>query len=463
MKRPLDRLTMNQILDAAKRVFVARISRYGLATDKIALVSKNASWLVGDRLLRLPIGILVGALVARYLGPEQLGLLSYIAAIVFILAPFAGLGLENILVRELVNRPSSYNETIGTSIFLMATSGFLAGAVGVIAVAALRPDESLALTLAAITCISLPFQASLAIRYFFQSRVQNRYPIYAQTSAFLGFSVVRVCLVFLHAPLVAFAIAGLSETLLATALLVVIYRRKGFNLRRLSVKLETAKNLLAGAWPLLSAGVAAALYTRIDHIMLGQMIGDSAVGVYSIATGISVAWYFIPIAVTTSLFPTVVALRVKHPALFGNRMEGYFRFILLVTLAGGAGIWLLSEPLIALLYGQAYVDAASVLTIKAWSGVFAMLGVASSQWLLANDLQRFGFYRTLIGLITNVVLNSALIPTFGVNGAATATLLSAAVAVFSVGIFPSCRPVFWILVRSITLGWLWKSNTTSSS
>ena len=111
----------------------------------------------------------------------------------------------------------------------------------------------------------------------------------------------------------------------------------------------------------------------------------------------------------------------------------------------------LAPWIIKILYGNAYSPAASVLSIYIWAGVFVFLGVASSQYLMAENYTRISFYRTFIGAIVNVILNIILIPKYTINGAAIATVVSYFVATFFIGLIPKTKKQAILMIKSLIL------------
>ena len=89
----------------------------------------NTSWLMAEKIFRSAVLLVVGVYVVRYLGPERFGLLSYAMSFVSLFLPVAMLGLDGIVVRELVKDESRKNELLGTAFFLKLTGGFLVLAV----------------------------------------------------------------------------------------------------------------------------------------------------------------------------------------------------------------------------------------------------------------------------------------------------------------------------------------------
>jgi O-antigen/teichoic acid export membrane protein len=97
-----------------------------------------------------------------------------------------------------------------------------------------------------------------------------------------------------------------------------------------------------------------------------------------------------------------------------------------IATAVGVSWW--SHEIIGLFFGRQYEGAGPVLALHTWTSVFVFLGFASSNWFVAEGLQKYSFYRTAAGAVINVGMNYILIPIYGILGAAAATLFSQFVA-----------------------------------
>jgi len=127
-----------------------------------------------------------------------------------------------------------------------------------------------------------------------------------------------------------------------------------------------------------------------------------------------------------------------------------FSVLFWIAVAVSLIISLTSKPLIYFLYGDKYNLTSSVLIIHIWASVFVFLGVASSKWFIIENLQKFTLYRVFTGLLVNIILNLSLIPMFGVNGAAMATLISQAIASVLFNSFSNkTRTLFILQIKSI--------------
>jgi O-antigen/teichoic acid export membrane protein len=425
----------------------------------LLLAINNTGWLFGDKVLRLGLGLLVGVWVARYLGPEQFGLLNYAVAVVALFGAVASVGLNGIVVRDLVNQPEAANSTLGSSFTLQFVGGLVAFALAVLAIQLLRPDEPLAKQIVALLGFTLIFKASDVVRYWFESQVQSRYVVWVDNGVFLVLVLIKIALVLGNAPLMAFVWVIFAEALLVAIGLLVVYARRGGRLASWRTSAGRIKRLLADSWPLVLSGLAVMIYMRIDQIMLGQMLGDEAVGVYTAATRISEVWYFVPTAIISSVLPALIAARKADSALFLARMQKLYDFMFLLAIAVAIPMSFLSDPVMTLLFGDAYAGAGGILSIHIWSGVFVFLGLASSQWLILEGRQKAILQRTLLGAIINVFANMLLIPAYGAVGAAYATVLSYFIAVFSVGLRAETRLAYVMMGRSMFLVSFFKAKS----
>lgn len=391
----------------------------------------NIGWLFFDKVLRMGVGLFVGVWTARYLGTEQFGLLNFALAFTGLFGAIATLGLQGIVVRDIVRDPEGAKVTLGTAAILQFIGGLVAYLLILVAIAYLRPDDALARTIVAILGSVMLLKASEIAVYWFESQVQSKYTVWVQNSAFLLFAVIKILLILREAPLIAFVWAMLAEAaVVALVLLVVLGMRGPGGLISLGVNVSRAKSLLRDSWPLILSSIAIIIYMKIDQVMLGQMIGDEAVGIYSAAVRISEVWYFIPMAIVASVFPAILEAKKLGEEKYYARLQQLYDLMVVISLTVALPMTFLSTPLIKLVFGESYVEAGTVLAIHMWASIFVFLSVASGKWFIAENRQILALQRNVLGAISNVVLNLALIPLYGPMGAAIATVVSYAIAAF---------------------------------
>lgn len=392
----------------------------------------NTGWLFGDKILRMGVGLFVGVWVARFLGPEKFGLFNYATAFVALFGAVASLGLQGIVVRDLVKEPENAEEVIGTAFTLQLLGGLLALMVAVSATVWLRPDDTLMRTMVAILGSALVLKATDVAKFWFEARVQSKHTVIVENTAFLMMAVGKIGLILAEAPLLAFVWITLCEATLVAAGMLWTYHRNVGTFTRWRPQLVLARQLLKESWPLILSGLAVMIYMRIDQIMLGEMLGDNAVGIYSAAVRISEIWYFVPMAIVASVFPAIIEAKKYNEDMYLRRLQKLYDLLAILAVVVAIVMTFSSDWVVVLLFGKTYAAAGEILAVHIWAGIFVFLGVASGKWLVLEGLQKNVFYRTLIGAFVNIGLNITLIPAFGILGAAVATVVSYFFAVFSV-------------------------------
>lgn len=421
--------------------------------DRIVLqnVLANTGWLIGDRTLRYGLGFFVGAWMARYLGPEQFGVLNYVLAIVAILCPLIGNGLDNILIRELVQLPGQKYEILGTAFFMRLIGGFLVFIFSSIVAAALRPGDQQSLILVALLASSSLLLATDVIELWFQSQMLSKYAIFAKGLAFLIILLVKAVLILYAAPLYSFIVAGCAEALLGAIGLVIYFQQTNGHIRQFRASMTMFRSLIRKGWPLILVGLAAIICLRIDQIFIAQMLGDTEVGIYSAAAKFTEFAYAVPALISISVLPILVESRTKSDSLYEQRLQRFYDLMTLGSIAGSLLLAVSSKIVIALFFGAAFDGAALILAVQIWSSVFVFLAVASNQHFIIENRAEICLYRTLIGAAANIVLNLVLIPLYGIMGAAIASVVSNMVIAFSIIFIKSSAPTTAMLLRSFEL------------
>jgi PST family polysaccharide transporter len=412
----------------------------------------NISWLGLEQMLRLGGSFLFYVILARYLGPEEYGTFNYSMALVAIFAPIAAMGIEGVIVKSFIESPGARSELVAAGLLIRFCGGQVAYLLTVLSVLLLRPGDALARELVIVLGFIHLLRAADVVKCWFESEVDSRAVVLIQSAVFLSFLVLKLCMVSLGLPLLAFVYAMLGEFFFCALGLLLLYQVKVDSLWSLRLKLGRILQLLRQSWPLLLSGLAIILYMRMDKIMLGQILGDRAVGIYSAGSSLSEVWSFVPMIIAASVFPSIFKLRSDR-VLYKRRFQQLFDLSLVLSVPVAVLMGLSSALLIQLLYGESYAGASLVLSIHIWGYVFIFLGVIGGRWYIAENLEKIIFYRTLAGALLNLVLNLLLIPNYGPAGAAFATLLSQAFASFLFNALSSrTRELFRMQCSALTLG-----------
>lgn len=419
--------------------------------NKLRLYLFNASWMMAERLLHIGVGFLTAILLARYLGPEQFGILSYAISMTAIFASAGHMGLAGLVVREVVQQPDKIPETLGTT-FVLKLTGMTIGFTLILIYSLLFEEiGGTEFWMLLIVSTAIFFQTFDVVEYWFQSQVQAKYPAIAKSTAILLSAGLKLLLALGGAGVVAFAFAHTAQFVLAAVILAMLYKgTTTVSLMTWKASFAKAKELLSQGWIIYLGSIFAVIYMKIDQVMLKWMVGAEEVGVYAVAAQLSEAWYFLPTAIVASFFPKLIKLHAADAARFNLRFQQLLDVLFILAIAVAVLVSLIAGPLIALLFGTEYQSSASILTIHIWGGVFIFMRAAFSRWILIEGALVFSLITQSLGALANVGLNLVLIPRYGGEGAAMATLISYAIASYAaLLVHKKTRPVFYMMTKSM--------------
>jgi len=412
----------------------------------------NTSWMFGEHFLRILAGVLVGIYVARYLGPEQFGVYSYAIAFVALFGAVARVGLDGIVVRDLLNHPEKRDLYLGTAFWLKLIGALLALITVAIVVQFTSNDATTNLYIFIIAG-GMIFQAFDVVDFHFQSRILYKYVAISKLVQVALSAALKLYFIFTQADLFWFVLVSLIDQITLALSLAFAYWRQKIGSFFGNFSVATAKTMLSNSWPLIVTAIAITIYTRIDQIMIKEMLGEREVGIYSAAVRLSEAWYFVPVIITTSLFPAILNARKIGQELYNKRLQRLYTVLVYFAVGVALPVTFTAESIVVTVYGTIYEDAGAVLSIYIWAGLFVGLGTVNGQWFLAENLQNLATRNALIGAAANVALNYILIPIYGVKGAALGTFISYGVAAYlSLFINIKTRDRFFAISRSFFPG-----------
>jgi len=416
--------------------------------DKLALsptyvkMMGNISWIIGDKLMRIFAGLYVTAWIARYLGPGDFGIYNYALAFVAFFTILSTLGIDQILLREIVHHEGERDEILGTTFFMRIIGSTLCVSLATLVIFLLKPGQSSTIVLVFLFSFSTLFQSFDVIEVFFKSQVLIRFSIVAKGIPFIIMNVVKIWLVLHGASLAAFGVAYAVEMFLCAIGMVVAYKRYRFAIFNWKPGIERAKHLFRENLPLLFSSLAVMFYMKIDQILLGEMIDTRAVGIYTAATKVTEISYLLPVAIITTVAPSLTKLFQQDKVKYKVRTQKFFNLMTLISMVVIVPVMLLAPFIIHLLYGQKYEQSSFILSIHIWTFFFVSWGVVKELILVTEGNQRISLYTTICAMVVNITLNFILIPRYHEVGAAIAAITAQFVSVnLSLGLFKSSRRI----------------------
>lgn len=383
-------------------------------------VFKNAAWIIACKIVQALISLVIGTISARYLGPSNYGLISYATSLIAFVLPLAQLGLRSIFVEQIISHPEREGKTVGTSL-VMSMASSLCCIVGCVAfVALVNAGEKDTLTVCALYSITLFFQMSEMIEYWYQARLFSKYTSLVSLGAYTIVAAYKIFLLVTQKSIYWFALTNALDYLLITVALLILYRRLGG--QRLCFSFALARELFSTSKYYIVSSMMVTIFSQTDKLMIKMMVGNAENGYYSTAVVCASMSSFVFSAVIDSMRPMILESRSRSEEQFCRNMSRLYSVVIYMGLAQSAVLTLLARPIIMILYGAEYAASIPILRTVTWYTAFSYMGTVRNIWILAEGKQRQLWKINLTGAVLNVVGNLVLIPMFGAVGAAIASV-----------------------------------------
>lgn len=423
----------------------------GLTQTKKKVLA-NVFWALLGKVVTLFSSLIVGILVARSLGPDQFGIMNYVISVVSLFSILASFGMYDIVIRELARADVPQNIILGTAFGLrMILSLFTI--LGVIVYSLLCEEQKEMGYMMIIYSIYLLFACFDVIRCYFTSIIQNKRIVISEVSKSLLGAIIKLLLIFFHAPLPYF-IGALTLDFVFLACGYFVNYQKVADCKQWKFKPDFAVFLIKCSFPLLIAGATATIYQRIDQVLIAKLINNASVGYFSTALSFVGIAIFIPIIMIQTLSPLLVEYRKNNPKRYAIESQRVMNVIVWVTILICGTVSLLSYPIIRYSYGMEYIAAVPVMQILVFKAVGIALTMVGDQLILIENIHKYAFIRNILACIVCVVSNYLLIPVWGIIGSAWATIIT---VLFSGGLGNLFIPPYHHILRkqciSILFGW----------
>jgi O-antigen/teichoic acid export membrane protein len=413
------------------------------------ILLKNVSWSLIGRIVQIANALIIGVIIARYLKPDQYGILNYAAGYVAMFPLITEFGLTGILTRELAKKSTDRDSLIGSAIFLRFALSLLTIILIFISLTLFKEDGMMRnyILINAINFIFL--SVSMTINNYFNSQLQNDQNVKAEIFRVGVLAVIKIMCVLLKAPLFVFIILTAVDSAVLLVYSLPLFVKFYGNLSKLKVNKTYIKILLYGSFPLLLEGVTGVFYQKLDVVMTGKLLDAEAVAYYVVALKFVDFAIFIPLVLIQTMTPMLV--RKFEECNYDRENSEYIRFKnkvgdiitysgLFVTLC----LIISAYPVITILYGADYHLSIPLLQILAIKGLFCGLAYPVSAIIVSEGRQKLVFLTNVIGAAVYIVLSFILIPKLGLTGVALSTLISFIVgAYFANFLIPRYRKDFY--------------------
>ena len=399
---------------------------------------------------------MIGVITARYLGPSNYGIISYVSSIVAFALPIMQLGLKNTLVKEFVQMPSQEGKTLGTALIINIISSVFCMIGSVSFVALVNAGEKDTITVCALYSLTLLFQATEMTQYWFQSKLLSKYPSMAALVAYIVGALYKIYLLITNKGIVWFAVSNVIDYFLISIILLVIYKRVGG--QKLSVDWRLGRELLSRSKYYIIPGLMVIIFQHTDRIMIRLMVDEAETGFYSAAITCIGISSFVFTAIIDSARPVILEAKEHDHALYERRVIQLYSAVTILSLLQSIVMTLLAKPIVYILYGTDYLPAAGILAVAVWYITFGHFGSVRNIWILAEEKQKHLTGINVAGATANVLLNLVLVPVWGAVGAAVASVITQFFTNVVIGfIYKPIKRNNYLMLRSFSFK-IWKET-----
>ncbi|MBE5800732.1 MAG: flippase [Clostridiales bacterium] len=385
-------------------------------------VTRNTAWIVVCKAVQAVIGLLISMVTTRYLGPTRYGMINYAASLVLFLGPIGQLGFSATLVHELIRKPEDEGKILGTSIVMTLISSLLCVMGISVFVHLTDADSPITVLVCKLYSLLLMAQSLELIQYWFQAKLLSRIASLVTLGAYVLISGFQLIVLLMHDNLGLYAVSKALEHTLIALVLVVFYLRMGG--KKLAVSLTKAKELLHNSWPFILSSLMVMALGQSDRIMLKNMLGDTPTGYYSAAVLCANLTDFVFFALIDSMRPVIFEAKQKDRSQYENGISTLYSMMIYLALIQSVAITLFARPMVYIVCGQAYEGSVRTLQIIVWYTAFSYIGSARNVWIMAEGKQNLLWFINLCGAVGNILLNLLMIPVWGIEGAAVASLIT---------------------------------------
>lgn len=390
----------------------------------------NSSWNIFSKIFNMLVGFIVSVIVTRYLGVNQKGELANSTAIVGFFGFISSFGLLDIMISRFSRDKENSGKVAASGMFLMLAGGVIAFIFSIIAAISLGVEKNV-LIYVIISAISYFFQFLTIFEYWFYSNSNSKFFAISQSLIHILFILLRYLGVPLKLSLMYFVTLSVSETVLIYISLPICYKISNCYFSGIiKPDLKIIKELLKLALPMIIMGFATTVYMKVDQIMIGKMIGNSDLGIYSVAVTLAEYWYFIPAAIYSSFLPLITESYYKNTEEFHNRLLQFSDILTFIGYSAALFVMCFGSIAITMLYGNEFKDSSCILTVYIWTGFFTCISYSGQAYYIIHKDTKIIMIINLMGALLNFLLNCLLIRLIGGIGAAFATLIEYALITF---------------------------------
>ena len=391
--------------------------------NTVQRIAKNSLVLLGSNIISKILGFFYVMYIARYLGAEGFGILSFALAFTGIFSVFSDLGFGPLTVREVARDKSLVRKYLGNitviKIFLVIiTFALIAITINLLG----YPKQTIKVVY--LISLSVVFD-SFTIEFFsiFRAFEKMEYQSFGQILSSILMLVGALFAISQRFSVIGFASIYFIVSVFALGYSFAVCTWK-FSLPKLELDWNFWKPTIKEALPFFLSAVVDMIAFKIDIIMLSMMKGDMVVGWYSAAYRLIEALMFIPATFAGAIYPVLSNFYVSSQESLKLIYKKSFKYLFIVGLPIAVGTTILAHKIILFIYKSGFTHSIIALQILIWTIPIIFLSYMFGTMLASVNKQFLALKINFLCMILNITINLILIPRYGYIGASIATVIT---------------------------------------
>ncbi len=397
--------------------------------NQIKRIFLNMSWMMSSQIITSVLAFIWTIVIARYLGVSDYGIFGFALSMSMMFSVITDFGMSTHIIRSVSVDNSIVSKYLGNAIPLKFILSILYLVV-VFIILLISNQNIIVIYVTLLFCIECVIKNFVGLLSgMFQAYEKGKYPAIANTLLAVFTLVFIVMVVVFNLGLNGITWAYILAN--AVSLLYIVYALRNFiTIPKFSFDKKFWVKLLKWGMPFAITGIFYTIYYSIDVVMLEQMVGAYATGIYNATYKLLDVLTLFYSIYTAVIFPIMSKQFKNQKSLLVASFEKSTKYLSMITIPLAIGCLFYSKYIIHFIYGFQYGDASSVLNILIWTVCFLFINGAASNELNASHKEYSVTKIYIVAAIFNVVLNLFLIPNYSYIGASIATVLSEILILF---------------------------------
>ena len=381
----------------------------------------NSLWMMSEKLIGIFGLIFVTSFVAKYIGPENFGKLTFVGSIFAIVQTLSLMGIENIIFQK-----TAKSRKIGENIIYASKRlrDYIYSSLSIITLGVLYfYTDRLTFIFGLSTCIAIYFAVHDVYSIYFNAILESKINAYCNVTALIISLSARYAIALFQLPIETLCIPIILLTLIPFLLRKYLYTKKKLcveTMQPYAIKRYRHYTFLVGR-KLLLYSLSVAIFTKTAQIFLG-LESQFDLGIYTVAMTLGNSFYFVLLAIISSYFTGIY----QEDSLEKNQnnVAQLYMAVVVISLLVTLGLYLFGPWIVGVLYGIEFIRVTEILWLAGLVTLFSGLSTIAEKYLIKFNAYEYLKRKTFIIVFFNIIFTFSMVKLYGLCGGIYAILIT---------------------------------------